>query len=366
MTTTSMSPGCCRLLLYTTILASAIAPKVTLAGDSPLRSTTDPVLLPVPESENSTEAVYRAAMESSSTEETFILTGGTVEGGNGNRQQTVVQPRVTEVKKGSSSRRLRKAAVESLPMPQLHPQHRQAANAILDDMSLFRQLPAFQCELDPRVHDYFTKHPDVAVSIWRAMAISNLHMTQRNGVQYDLDTRDGTTGTVTVLHHSRESCLVLCNGMFKSPYLKNAIHAKSLMHLRTNVANSPDGRTYITHQAELFVSFPSQGVGTVARLISPVSNSIIDRNFQEICLFIHVMWQAMQQQPGWVEQIAGRLDGVQPARKDELIKLTADVYVTGRTDAYRRSGQPISLEVIRPPGPAPTQTATAPQTNRPQ
>ena len=274
------------------------------------------------------------------------------------------QPRVTQVEKGTSSRLRRKSAIEALPLQRLHPQHRRAAEDVLDNLSLFRQLPAFQCELDPRVHDYFTRHPDVAVSIWRAMAISNLQMSQRNNMQYDIDTRDGTTGKVTVLHYSRHSALVMCDGMFKSPYLKNAIHARSLMHLKTKIGNSQDGRTFVTHQADLFVTFPSQGVGTIAKLISPVSNQIIDRNFQEICLFIHVMWHAMMKQPGWVEQIAGRMDGVHEARKDELVKLTADVYVAGRTNAFRQSGQPISLETVLPPSTSPTQTASAPQANQ--
>lgn len=358
MLLTFMSPGWRRLLLCTTVLSSSLVSPAIFAEDTPLQSSPAPTLLPVPANDQSTEALYRAAMESASTEEEIILISATVDGADEHQQQSSVQPHVTEVEKGSSSRRIRKTAIEALPLRQLHPQHQQAANAVLDDLSLFRQLPAYQCELDPRVHDYFTEHPDVAVSIWRAMAISNLQMTQRNGIQYDLDTRDGTTGKVTVLYHSRESCLVLCDGMFKSPYLKNAIHAQSLMHLRTKVASDREGRTFVTHQAELFVSFPSQGIGTIAKLVSPVSNAIIDRNFQEICLFIHVMWQAMQQQPGWVEQIAGRMDGVHPTRKDELVKLTADVYVAGRTEALRRSGQPVSLEVIRPP----TETATIPAT----
>lgn len=366
MLRTSMSPNWRHLFLQILLLISVLGPTISSADDPFLQSTEAPALLPVPEPDDGTEDIIRAAMESSTAGDEVILTAATVDGLTDQGQQAKVQPRVTEVEKGSSSRRLRKSSIDALPLRHLHPQHQQAVNGVLDDMSLFRQLPAFQCELDPRVHDYFTKHPDVAVSIWRAMAISNLQMVQRNHVQYDIDTRDGTTGKVTVLYHSRESLLVMCDGMFKSPYLKNAIHARSLMHLKTGFGNSRDGRTFVTHQADLFVSFPSQGVGTIAKLISPVSNQIIDRNFQEICLFIHVMWHVMLKQPGWVEQIAGRMDGVHEARKEELVKLTADVYVTGRTNAARRAGQPVSLEVIRPPTQAPSQTASIPQVDRAQ
>ncbi|MCA9075197.1 MAG: hypothetical protein KDA93_09195 [Planctomycetaceae bacterium] len=360
MSRTLMSPDWCRWLLQMLLVVPLLGPAVISADDSPLQSTEAPVLLPVPEPTEGAEDVIRAALESSVDADDITLTAAAADGSD----ETNVQPQVVQVEKGSSSRRLRQSAIDALPLRNLHPQYRQAANSVLDDMTVFRQLPAFQCELDPRVHDYFTQHPDVAVSIWRAMAISNLQMTQCNNMQYDIDTHDGTTGKVTVLHHSREHCLVLCDGMFKSPYLKNAIHARSLMHLRTNIGNSRDGRTFVTHQANLFVSFPSQGVGTIAKLVSPVSNQIIDRNFQEICLFIHVMWHAMLKQPGWVEQIAGRMDGVHESRKDELVKLTADVYVSGRVNAFQQSGQPISFDDSRPSGQGAAQTASAPQSNR--
>jgi len=363
MKTVFMSPVWCQPLLRVLLSATVLLTTgVATADDSPLRPAAETVLLPVSDARGTPVTLIPTVTEASDAPESLILVGASVDATTGKPLPAKSQPHVTQVEKGSSSRKLRKSAIEVLPLGRLRPQYHQAASAVLDDLSLFRRLPAYQCELDPRVHDYFTKHPDVAVSIWRAMAISNLQMTQRNSFQYDIDTRDGTTGKVTVLHHTRESCLVLCDGMFRSPYLKKPIRAKSLMHLRTNITHSRDGRTFVTHQADLFVSFPSQGIGTLARLISPVSNTIIDRNFQEISLFIHVMWLAMKQQPGWIDQIANRLDGVHPSRKDELIKLTADIYVTSQINANRRSGQPVSLKVIRPPGQSPTASTPPPGT----
>src|SRR5690606_11581966 len=138
-------------------------------------------------------------------------------------------------------------------------------------------------------------------------------------------------------------------GMFKSPFLQAPIAARSVMHVRTKFSTDPSGRTFATHQADMFVSFPSQKIETVAKLISPVSNVIVDRNFQEIRLFIHVMWLAMGRQPGWVEQIVGQLDGVTEQQRKELIKLTARVYVDTQTALRRRAGEPVSLDAIRPP-----------------
>jgi hypothetical protein len=259
------------------------------------------------------------------------------------------RPEVTPVSTGTSSRRARSAAIDELGLHRLPRPNQQLVQGVIDEISLFRRLPSYRCEVDPQVHDYFVHHPDVAVGIWRAMGISELELSRTGEWSYSMDTRDGTTGRINVLYRSRESCLILCNGMFKSPFLQAPIAARSVMHVRTQFSTDQQGRTFATHQADMFVSFPSQKVESVAKLISPVSNVIVDRNFQEISLFIHVMWLAMGRQPGWVEQIVEHLEGVTEAQRKELIKLTARVYVDTQTALRRSNGEPASLDAIRPP-----------------
>jgi hypothetical protein len=268
-------------------------------------------------------------------------------------QQTVAdggpRPEVTPVSAGTSSRRARSAAIDELGLHRLPRPNQQLVHGVIDEVSLFRRLPSFRCEVDPQVHEYFVQHPDVAVSIWQAMGISELELSRTGDWSYSMDTNDGTTGTINVLYRSAESCLILCNGMFKSPFLQSPIAARSVMHVRTQFSTDQEGRTFATHQADMFVAFPSQKIETVAKLISPVSNVIVDRNFQEISLFVHVMWLAMGRQPGWVEQIVGQLEGVTDEQRKNLIKLTARVYVDTQTAQRRRAGEPVTLEAIRPP-----------------
>ena len=108
----------------------------------------------------------------------------------------------------------------------------------------------------------------------------------------------------------------------------------------------------IVHRFDLFVSFPSQTVETIAKVISPISNRIADRNFEEVSLFVEMMNRGMALQPGWVEQVAQKLEGVSPNRPDELLELTAAIYV----EANRRQ-QPGSGSVLVPLPPVSQATA---------
>ena len=84
--------------------------------------------------------------------------------------------RVSTSAAGTSSRDELSAAVHRLPLNELTSAHRNRVTTIANSPSLFRRLPTITCRTDPRVYSYFTQHPDVAVSIWRAMGISEMQM----------------------------------------------------------------------------------------------------------------------------------------------------------------------------------------------
>ncbi len=256
--------------------------------------------------------------------------------------RTAAQGPVLEVQRleeGTSARATRNAATNQLPLQLLTPAGQIEANKILEDLSMYRRLPVIKLQADPRVYSYFTQHPDVAVSIWRAMQISQVQMTQTAPGVFSINTGDGTVGTVTVLHQSEHHHLILCEGEFQGPGITRPMQARALMHLQPHFTSGPDGRSEVTHTLDLFVSFPSQTVQTLARLISPVSNHVADRNFEEVSLFIEMMDMAMSEQPGWMEQIAGRLDHVDPAAPKQLLQVTASVYVDEEKRNVRQTAE---------------------------
>ena len=261
------------------------------------------------------------------------------------KQHAGIPIEVETLTQGTSSRRFRRESLRTFPLAQMTPQSQAVACAIFNDLTLYRRLPKISLDVDRRTYEYFTSHPDVAVSIWRAMEISKVMMTEKSPVQYETDTRDGTRGVVDVLLKSPEHYIVVCRGEFKSPALKNPIQATAMMHLQPNYSQA--GR--VTHQLDMYVSLPSDAIAFIARLISPISNRIADRNFEEISLFVEMMSVAMQRQPGWIESIAEKLEGVSDEAREELLKTTAKVYVDA-AKAEAVSLDPHSkIEDIMPP-----------------
>jgi hypothetical protein len=224
-----------------------------------------------------------------------------------------------------------------MPLDQLSPEVRQNAAALLKAASYYRRLPKVTFSIEPEVYNYFVAHPDVAVSIWRAMKISKLQMWQTGRFDYEADAGDGSVGKVEVLHAGPEKCLVSCNGLYKSPMFSKPIEVRSLMLLQTSFFREVDGTVYVTHRADLFVEFPSQTFDVVARIFSPLTVAMTDRTFSEISLFLKMMSLAMARRPDWVEQIAAKMDGVADLRKTQVLELTSQVYAAAQKRSLERA-----------------------------
>lgn len=257
--------------------------------------------------------------------------------------------RVEIAQPGNSAREELGRAIQRLPLAQLSAADRQRVSEIVRAPTLYRRLPTITCQTDPRVYSYFVTNPDVAVSIWRVMGVSDMQMRQVAANEYETDLNDGTVGIVQVLHRSANCQLVLCAGDFKSPLLARPIRSTGLMCLQTKYWQAPDGYSYITHTADVFVLFHSDAVEAIAKLISPMSFKMADRNFEEVTLFVRMMDEAMSREPGWVERTAGRMQGVIPGRDRELLDVAAQVYVDAQRRALQQAGASVTLEALRPP-----------------
>jgi hypothetical protein len=252
--------------------------------------------------------------------------------------------RVQIVERSTSSRSARENAIRSLPVKKLSAADRLRVDEVVRNVSLYRQLPVVTFQAEADVCRFFVENPDVAVSVWRAMEISEFQLKRVAEGRYEGADREGSTGTIDVLYQTAEETLALCDGVYRGPLIPNGIHAQALFHLTNKSAPGPDGRNTVTSRLQMLVAFPSTTVETVAKLVSPVSNLIVDRNFREIGCFVHLMSTGMERQPGWVEHISRKLDGLTDARRDELLKLTARIYVEARQrelaerEAIRRRG----------------------------
>jgi hypothetical protein len=248
---------------------------------------------------------------------------------------------------GHSDSATRTKALAELPLKDLPPAARTKAQGVISNLALFRRLPVIDFAADDRVYQYLLTHPDISVSSWRAMDISQFELRTVQPNVYHADAKDGSVGTVEVWKSTREETLIYCDGAFKSPLLAKPIIARSVMRLTSRFYADAEGVPRTEHTGDIFVSFPSQTVETVAKLISPISHNIADRNFKQLTLYVHLMSMAMTNQPEWIAAMVERMDVADEPRR-ELLALSEQVHRAGRDRAVRAVSAAPMDEILAP------------------
>ncbi|MBL8815002.1 MAG: hypothetical protein JNL58_03150 [Planctomyces sp.] len=243
------------------------------------------------------------------------------------------------ISRGDSSSARQKQAKESIPLGRMTPVNRDRAAKVIQGCNQFRTLPELQYSADPAIYRYLIQHPDVAVSTWRVMGISKFQMWQTGPTEYEAEAVDGSEGIADVLYRDDQQIVFVCDGQYHNPLLPKPLAASALVWFRFAFSPGADGQQLVSQKADVFVAFPSQSLSTVAKILTPVTNSMMDRNVFEVSLYAGMMSRAVRDEPDWIIQVARQMDGVLPQRETELIEI-ARVPRSPRTDRTSSNSNP--------------------------
>ncbi len=222
---------------------------------------------------------------------------------------------------GDSSDSSENQARSAIPLNLMTQENRQRAQLIIKERSQFRRLPSLQYTIDEPIYRYLLKHPDVAVSTWRVMGISRFEMWQTGPAEYEAKCLDGSEGIADILYQDENQMVFVCAGSYHNPLLPRPMEASALIWFRSVYTPNVEGTHVVTQKADVFVRFPSSGVSAIAKVLTPVTNALMDRNLFEVSLYGSMMSRAVRDEPEWVVQVAQQLEGVLPQRKMELTEV---------------------------------------------
>jgi hypothetical protein len=218
---------------------------------------------------------------------------------------------------------------EMLPFDQFSPQARWKIDSILDDHSLYRNLPTEVFRSDPDVYLFLLNEPQITVAVWQALGISDLRIQPhpQNPNYYIGDDGKGTQGSCEYVYRSPELHVLVCEGSYRGPLVPKPIRASLLLVLRSAYFRDQAEQVYVTHQLHAFVKLDSSGAEVVAKLTDPISTRMANHTFNQVTAFLGAMSRWMEQQPEWAHQLADQLPDVSSTQRQQLRDLadrTAD------------------------------------------
>jgi len=244
------------------------------------------------------------------------------------------------VAEGSSATAAQKSALAAFPARRLSSTNRVRAERVLNQCTQYRRLPTLQYTIDEPIYRYLLEHPDVAVSTWRAMGISQFQMWQTGPQEYEASAADGSEGIADILYRDANEIIFICEGSYHNLLLPAPLEASALIWFRTVYKPHEQGTHIVSQSADVFVHFPSAGVASIAKVLTPVTSSLMDRNLYEVSLYAVMMSRAVRNEPEWIVDMSASLDGVLPQRRTELAAIAQQQRAALKTQQPQSPDQP--------------------------
>ncbi len=234
---------------------------------------------------------------------------------------------------GTCSPVVQQEAIKSIPLDKLTPEGRAKAAGVLSNVTLFRRMPVRVIDCDPELYLFLVRNPDVVVNIWEVLKISQLHLRQTGPNQYRLVEPEGTTVNFEYLYRTHDTHIVYAEGAYTGRLLQREVKAKGLLVLKSGYVHETDGRYYITNRLDAFLSVEPGAVELVTKTLQPLLVKVGDNNFTQSVAFLSSLSRTAEANSRAVQNLAGKLTGVQPELRKKLADLAENIAARSKTAA---------------------------------
>ena len=234
--------------------------------------------------------------------------------------------------KASTSSQARDAALRSIPFNQMTPETRDKLWSVVNRPDIYRRLPVVSIECDPDLYLHMIRHPEVVVSIWHLMGITQVE-TERVA-PYVVNAADGagTRSRIELVYGTPKLHIFYGVGDYEGPLLKNRITGKCVMALKSDYYKGESGETLVQNRLDVFLTIDQRGIAMLAKTLHPLVGKAADHNFVETARFMGRLSKTAEENGRGVQQLAQQLDSVDAKTRKEFSDLAM---LTHRRALYR-------------------------------
>lgn len=226
--------------------------------------------------------------------------------------------------KATTNRAAREDAIRGIPFHNLSQQAQQRIAAVVRKPTMFRRMPVTSIRCDPELHRFSIRQPEVIVSIWQLMGITQV--TAQRTAPYVLKCNDGV-GTVTdmeLIYGDNDTHVILCEGSYDGPLFRKPLKGRCVLVLRSGAKQQGAGYQ-ITNMLDVFVQVDHAGLDIFAKTLHPLLGKSADINFTESMRFMEKMSRAAENNSEGMQHMIGRLQDLQPKVRDNFKQVVSNV-----------------------------------------
>jgi len=226
----------------------------------------------------------------------------------------------------SFSREEKRDAQRQIPLDQLAPGVKSRVSEIIHDPSIFRRLPVQVVNCDPELYSFLISYPEIVVSIWKLMGISNVVVRRLSPSAFHANDGAGTVSTVNVLLADNSTKLFLAEGYYEGSLAPGRILANCVLLLKSGFTKSKSGETFVSNRLDVFVRFENKGADFLARTLHPLIGKTADYNFAESTAFLGKISHNAENNLAGMQRLVNKLSHVDPTVRNQFSDVVNRVY----------------------------------------
>lgn len=219
------------------------------------------------------------------------------------------------IAKAATSRAAREDAIRGIPFRSLSPHAQRRIAAVVKKPTMFRRMPITVIQCDPELHRFSVRHPEVIVSVWQMMGITQVSVSRIGPYVLQCDDGVGTKTDMELIYGDRDTHIIFCEGSYEGPLFRKPLTGRCVLVLKSGAVNGPGGY-HITNMMDVFVQVDHAGVDLFTKTLHPLLGKSADVNFTESMRFLERMSIAAENNGAGMQDMVTRLQNLQsPVRK---------------------------------------------------
>ncbi len=245
---------------------------------------------------------------------------------------------------GSSSRESRDSAVQKIPFQQLTAEANTRLHSVVDTASYFRRMPTETVDCDQEMYSFLIRNPEVIVNIWEVMGVTKVTLQRSGPFQLQGDDGSGTTSKMDLVFGNDSMHIYFATGSYRGNLWARELNGRCVVILHNRPSPLADGRPGMVVSMDVFMKLENLGADLVVKTLGPLVGKSADYNFSECASFFAQISQTAEQNPYGIQQLAKRLNNIDPKTRDQFVATSLSV---SKRAGSVTSGKPITPTVVQ-------------------
>ena len=257
---------------------------------------------------------------------------------------------------GTSSRAAKEEAVAEIPFDRLNKEVRGRVLEVLEKPSIYRRLPDKAIECDPDMYLFLVRNPEVVVSIWELMGVTNVKLRRTGEYTFECADGSGTVGTVELVYGTHDMHVLYAEATYEGPLTGRKLNGRGVLVLKSNYKKDKQDKLIVENRLDVFIQIDQAGAELVAKTLQPLVGKAADANFEESAIFVGRISQAAEDNGPGMQRLAAKLKQVAPEVRTQFAEVSAIVSQRAAMRQANEVGFPPQSTAASPPPRATTPT----------